>query len=145
MEYVDYDRLMQANAVRVFSERDAARRLDAIRDLYTADAVLTEPEGVFKGETAISDAVTELLSKLPHVFAFTSIGAAIGHHGVGRLLWKAGPPNGPPAVTGMDIAHFKDGRIQSLYVFLDPPAANGARLRSGAVTTSAASRDGLTP
>jgi hypothetical protein len=120
MESIDYDGLMQANAVRVFSERDPARRLDAIRELYTADAILTEPEGVSKGEAAISDAVAALLSKLPPAFAFTSIGAAIGHHGVGRLLWRAGPPNGPPAVTGMDVAHFKDGRIQALYVFLDP-------------------------
>ncbi|MET2831559.1 nuclear transport factor 2 family protein [Mesorhizobium shangrilense] len=120
MKSIDYDGLMQANAVRVFSERDPGRRLDAIRELYTADAVLTEPEGVSKGEAAIGDAVTELLSRLPPAFAFTPIGAAIGHHGVGRLLWKAGPPNGPPVVTGMDIAHFKDGRIQALYVFLDP-------------------------
>ncbi len=122
MGYIDYDGLMQANAARVFSERDPARRLDAIRELYTADAILTGPDGVSKGEAAISDAVAELLSKLPPEFAFTSIGAAIGHHGVGRLLWKAGPPNGPPAVTGMDVAHFKDGRIQALYVFLDPAA-----------------------
>jgi hypothetical protein len=122
MESIDYDGLMQANAVRVFSERDPARRLDAIRELYAADAILTEPEGVSKGAAAISDAVAELLSKLPPAFAFTSIGAAIGHHGVGRLLWRAGPPNGPPAVTGMDVAHFKDGRIQALYVFLDPAA-----------------------
>jgi len=123
MESIDYNRLMQANAVRVFSERNPKRRLDAIRELYAADAVLTDPEGVFKGELAINDAVTELLSKLPPAFAFTSIGAAIGHHGVGRLLWKAGPPNGPPAVTGMDIAHFQDGRIHALYVFLDPATA----------------------
>jgi SnoaL-like domain len=122
MESTDYDGLMQANAVRVFSERDPARRLDAIRELYTADAVLTEPEGIFKGEAAISDAVTELLSKLPPAFAFTSNKVAIGHHGVGRLLWNAGPPNGPPAATGMDVAHFKGVRIQALYVFLDPPA-----------------------
>jgi hypothetical protein len=123
MKSIDYDGLMQANAARVFSERSPARRLNAIRELYTADAVLTDPDGVFTGETAINDAVTELLSKLPPTFVFTSRGAAIGHHGVGRLLWKAGPPNGPPAVTGMDIAHFKDGRIQALYVFLDPAAA----------------------
>jgi ketosteroid isomerase-like protein len=123
MEYIDYDGLMQANAVRVFSERDPARRMVAIRELYDADAVLMEPEGVFKGEAAISNAVTELLSKLPPTFAFTPSGAAIGHHGVGRLFWKAGPPDGPPVVTGMDIAHFKDGRIQALYVFLDPAAA----------------------
>jgi SnoaL-like protein len=122
METIDYDGLMQANAARVFSERDPARRLGAIRELYTADAVLTEPEGISKGEAAISDAVTELLSKLPPTFIFTPAGAATGHHGVGRLLWKAGPPNGPIAATGMDIAHFKDGRIQALYVFLDPAA-----------------------
>jgi hypothetical protein len=123
MESIDYDKLMRANAARVFSERDPGRRLDAIRELYAHDAVVTEPEVVSKGETAISDAVSELLSKLPSSFVFEPVGAAIGHHGVGRLHWKAGPPNGPPAVTGMDIAHFKDGRIQALYVFLDPTAA----------------------
>ena len=123
MDSIDYDRQMRANAIRVFSERDLGRRLDAIRELYAPDAIVTEPEGVSKGEAAISGAVTELLSKLPPAFVFTPIGAAIGHHGVGRLLWQAGPPNGPPAATGMDIAHFKDGRIQALYVFLDPPAA----------------------
>jgi hypothetical protein len=123
MESTDYDKLMQANAARVFSERDPTRRLDAIRALYAVDAILTEPEGVSEGQAAISNAVTELLSKLPLTFVSTPIGAAIGHHGVGRMLWKAGPPNGPPAVTGMDIAHFKDGRIQALYVFLDPAAA----------------------
>ena len=120
MEDIDYDRLMRANAARVFSERDSTRRLEAIGELYAADAVLIEPEGISKGEAAISKAVTELLSKLPPTFAFTPIGAAVGHHGVGRLLWKAGPPSGPAAVTGMDIAHFSEGRIQTLYVFLDP-------------------------
>jgi hypothetical protein len=124
MESIDYDGLMQANAVRVFSERDPARRLVAIRALYSADAILTDPEGVFNGEAAISYAVTELLSKLPPTFAFTSIGSAIGHHGVGRLLWRAGPPNGLTAITGMDIAHFNNGRIQLLYVFLDPSPVN---------------------
>jgi hypothetical protein len=120
MTPIDYDTLMQANAARVFSERDPARRLGAIGELYAADAVLTEPEGVFKGHTAISEAVTELLSKLPPGFAFTAVGPATGHHGVGRLVWKGGPPGGPAAVTGLDVAHVEDGRIQTLYVFLDP-------------------------
>jgi ketosteroid isomerase-like protein len=122
MEDINYDEVMRANAVRVFSERDPTRRINAIRELYTTDAVMTEPEGVFIGKTAICDAVTELLSKLPPTFAFTPNGPAVGHHGVGRLLWKAGPPNGTAVVTGMDIAHFKGGRIQELYVFLDPAA-----------------------
>jgi ketosteroid isomerase-like protein len=119
---IDYDRLMQTNALRVFSERDPARRLAAIRELYEPDAILTEPEGVSEGQSAICDAVSELLSRLPPAFVFTAVGVAVGHHGVGRLLWKAGPPQGPVAATGMDIAHFRDGRIQALYVFLDPQA-----------------------
>jgi hypothetical protein len=122
MESIDYDKLMRANVVRVFSERDPVRRLDAIRELYAEEAILTEPELVCKGYSAISGAVTELLSTLPPAFVFSPIGVAIGHHGVGRLLWKAGPPNGATAVTGMDVAHFQDGRIHALYVFLDPRA-----------------------
>jgi ketosteroid isomerase-like protein len=125
VENIDYDRLMRANVVRVFSERDPALRLDAIRQLYAADAVLTEPEAVAKGENAINDAVTALLSKLPPRFVFTPTGSAVGHHGVGRLLWQAGPPDGAAAATGMDVAHVRDGRIQALYVFLDPAPADG--------------------
>jgi hypothetical protein len=127
MDSIDYDGLMRANAVRVFSERDPARRLIAIRDLYAADAVVTEPEVVSKGEAAISDAISALLANLPPGFAFTPLGPAVGHHGVGRLPWKGGPPGGPAAVTGLDVAHFKDGRIQALYVFIDPPPAAGAK------------------
>jgi hypothetical protein len=59
----------------------------------------------------------------------TLIGAAIGHHGAGQLLWKAGPPNGSPAITGMDVAHFKNDHIQLLYVFIDP-APEGLQKRT---------------
>ncbi|MDH7798717.1 MULTISPECIES: nuclear transport factor 2 family protein [unclassified Beijerinckia] len=120
---VDYNGLMQANLVRVFGERDPARRIAAIRELYAEDAVLNEPDHSATGHAAISAAVTALLASLPPDFAFTAIGTAIGHHGLGRLRWQAGPPNGPVAVTGMDIAHFDKGRIHSLFVFLDPPGA----------------------
>jgi hypothetical protein len=47
------------------------------------------------------------LASLPPNFVFTAIGAAVGHHGVGRLRWRSGPPNGPAAVTGTDVARFR--------------------------------------
>ena len=119
---IDYDGLMQANLARVFSERDAGTRIKAIQELYAEDAVLNEPQTSVKGYAAISDAVGALLSTLPPGFAFTASGPALGHHGIGRLQWRAGPPNGPVAVTGMDIAHFEKGRIHSLYVFIEPAA-----------------------
>ena len=121
---IDYDGLMQANLARVFGERDAARRLRAIAELYADDAVLYEPpDAAASGHTAINQAVQALMSSLPPNFAFTAIGPAVGHHGLGRLRWKSGPPNGPVAVTGIDVARIEGGRIQTLHVFLDPPGA----------------------
>src|SRR5260370_22538479 len=102
--------------------RHATRRLKAIAQLYAPDATLYEPDALATGHAAISQAVAGLLSSLPPNFAFTAIGPAVGHHGVGRLRWQAGPPNGPVAVTGTDVARFEAGRIQALHVFLDPPS-----------------------
>jgi hypothetical protein len=116
---VDYDALMQANLARVFGERDVARRIKAIRELYAEDAALYEPDTSAKGHAAISEAVTALLAHLPPHFVFQADGPAIGHHNVGRLKWRSGPRDGPAAVTGTDVAHFEKGRIHSLYVFLD--------------------------
>ena len=122
-EVIDYNRLMHANLTRVFNERDAGRRIAAIRELYADDAVLYEPDTSAKGHAAISEAVSALLTHLPPNFVFSAEGPAIGHHNIGRLRWRSGPPEGPPAVTGMDVAHFEQGRIHSLYVFLEPTAA----------------------
>jgi acetyl esterase/lipase len=119
---IAYDRLMQANLVSVFNERDAGKRIRAIGELYVDGAVLYEPDTAAQGHAAISEAVTRLLAGLPPTFVFTATGPALGHHGVGRLRWQAGPPNGPAAVNGMDIAHVQDGRIHSLYVFIEPAA-----------------------
>ena len=118
----NYDKLMRANLARVFNERDAGRRIGAIGELYASDAVLWDPEGVAKGHAAISETVTALLAQLPPNVVFSATGPAVGHHEVGRLHWRAGPAGGSAAVTGTDVAHFENGRIRSLYVFLDPAA-----------------------
>jgi hypothetical protein len=120
LETADYDALMRANLARVFGERDATRRIEAIRELYAEDAVLHEPQASASGHAAISEAVSTLLASLPPDFVFTAAGPAVGHHGLGRLNWRAGPPGGPVAVTGTDVARVEGGHIRSLHVFLDP-------------------------
>ncbi|MBJ2285845.1 nuclear transport factor 2 family protein [Pseudomonas sp. MF6755] len=117
---IDYDGLMQANLKHVFGEHDENRRIKAIRIIYAKNAVLNEPHTRAKGQHAISDAIAELLASLPRGFVFRAKGPAVGHNGLGRLSWTCGPREGPAAVTGMDIAHFKNGRIESLFVFVDP-------------------------
>ena len=49
-------------------------------------------------------------------------GRTAGHNSAGRLFWRAGPPDGPAAITGVDVAHIEGGRIKLLYVFVDPTA-----------------------
>lgn len=120
---VDYDGLMRANLARVFGERDARRRINAIRELYAEDAVLYEPHAAARGHAAISEAVTALLAGLPPGVGFSASGPAIGHHDVGCLKWHSGAAGTPAAVTGMDVAHVENGRIRSLHVFPDPVGA----------------------
>src|SRR6478752_9733788 len=108
----DFNGILQANLKRVFSERDAVKRRAAIRELYASDAVLYEPDDIATGHDAIAHAVDALLTRLPPNFVFTSIGPAVGHHGLARLRWRGGPPQGPVAVTGMDVVHVDGGLIQ---------------------------------
>jgi ketosteroid isomerase-like protein len=117
---VDLNALMQANIVRVFNERDAKRRLAALDELYTEDATLCDPETVATGRVAISKAVEDLHRLIPPNFVFSAVGQAVGHNGAGRLFWRAGPANGPVAITGIDVAHVEGGRIKLIYVFVDP-------------------------
>lgn len=119
MQASDYNKFMQRNLTHVFNERDPQKRLDVIRELYDPNAVFNEPETSVTGHEAISNAVTRLLGSLPPGFTFTATGPAIGHHSLGRLHWQSGPPNGPAVVKGMDVAHFIDGRIHSLHVFIE--------------------------
>src|SRR5258706_15733166 len=107
---IDYDGLMQANLARVFGERDTSRRMKAIAELYADNAILYEPDASATSHAAISQAVEALLSSLPPNFVFTAIGPAVGHHGMGRLRWRSGPPHGPAAGTGTGLARVGGGR-----------------------------------
>jgi hypothetical protein len=117
---IEIDALLQANITRVFNERSSDPRRVALHELYTEDAMLYDPESVATGQAAISEAVDKLHHKLPPDFVFTAVGKAVGHNGVARLFWQAGPPAGPVAVTGTDVAHIEGRRIKLLYVFVDP-------------------------
>jgi SnoaL-like domain len=119
---IDYDRILRANAKRVFSEPDVGQRLTALKELWAENGVLVENEQVVTGRDAVSDSVGVLLKMLPPGTTFEAEGRAAGHHGLGRLRWRAVDSSGKPlGVAGTDIAFVEDGRIAKLYVILDPP------------------------
>jgi hypothetical protein len=120
---IDYDGSMQANLTRVFGERDAGRRLLAIRALYAEDAVLNEPHAAVRGHVAINDAVSAVLAHLPPTASFQAVGKAQGHHSIGLLRWRSVSTDQAVIVTGTDVMHFQpDGLIHSAFVFLDTPS-----------------------
>ena len=111
--------LMVRNLSAVFSERDADRRLAAIKAIYAEDATFYEGDDAYVGWHAISAQVGNLLASLPREFVFSPALPASRNHDVGRLPWQLGPLGGPTVGTGMDVARFADGRIGALYVFLE--------------------------
>ena len=110
--------LLLRNLQEVFNERDAARRIAAVRAIYAKEAEFFEGNVCYRGHDAISAKVGALLASIPGDFTFTATSEPARNHDLGRLTWRVGHAAAPPVATGMDVAHFKNGRIQSLYVFL---------------------------
>ena len=111
--------LMLKNLSEVFGERNSERRMAAIKSVYSEEAVFFEAEQRFEGRQAISDAVAALQASFPAEFEFSAAAPPSRNHDVGRLFWQLGPAGSPAVVNGMDIAQFSDGRIRSLYVFVN--------------------------
>jgi hypothetical protein len=111
--------VLQVHLERVFNERDAGRRANAIQELYAADSTFYEQEAKYSGIEAIARAVTQLLGALPPTLVFSMAAPAMHNHDMGKLLWRGHLPDGTTVVTGTDVAQVKEGRIRSLYVFVD--------------------------
>ncbi len=114
--------VLHANLERVFNERDAARRREAIEELYAADAMLYEPDATYSGTAAIAGAVSHLMAALPPTLTFVMVAPVMVNHGMAKLLWKGQLPDGTVIVTGTDVAQIENGRIQTIRVFVDRAA-----------------------
>ena len=109
--------LMRRNLLDVFNEPDAGRRNAAIAETYAEDVVWHEPDRVNRGRKAFVERATELLAQTPD-WVFRPDGAVSALDDLGHLGFRYGPPGEPPVVTGMDIAHCKDGVIVELYTLV---------------------------
>ena len=114
--------LMLRNLQEVFNERDAARRISAVKSIYAKEAEFFEGEERNKGHDAINARVTALQASFPPDFTFSPTSAPARNHDLGRLTWRVGRSAAPPAASGTDVAVFEGGRIRALYTFLDEVA-----------------------
>lgn len=111
--------MMEENLNQVWNERDPALRLKAIQRIYSTTATLNHVGDQVAGFDAINRSVTDTQKMLPSNFVFTKLKPVLINNSIGRLIWGAGPEGESPVATGMDIAHFENGKVKSLYVFLD--------------------------
>lgn len=111
--------LMEENLAQVWSERDAFRRMESIQSIYASDSSLYHVGHQTTGHEAINESVSNVLANMPAAFTFFKLKPVIINNNIGRLIWGMGPNIESLVATGMDIAVFEDGKIKSLYVFLD--------------------------
>jgi hypothetical protein len=109
--------LMLDNLFKVFNERDAERRSKAIAANYTDDVIWTDPDGTTKGHQAMNEQAQKLLDRMPD-FVFSAGGPVHVSSDLGLLAFNLGLPQQPPAVSGIDVALVRDGRIALLYTLL---------------------------
>ena len=113
-------RLMRANLLEVFDERDGETRRDAIARTYAPSVEWSDNEGVSVG-TAALDAKSELLQGQIGELRFVEASPIYGVGAMGYLAWHLVPPGGgPAAASGFDVAIISEGRIVSLYTVLTP-------------------------
>jgi len=106
--------LMRANLLEVFGERDADRRLEAIRRTYTPDVVFADAEGQLEGHDALQAKAQEILDGAPG-FVFRPAGDVYQVQDLGYLAWELGPADGAPVVSGVDMGFVRDGRLARVY------------------------------
>jgi len=109
--------LMLANLFEVFSERDPKRRLEVIARNYTEDVIWTDPDGTTQGREALNEQAQKLLDRMP-AFVFSAAGPVHVSRDLGLLAFNLGVPEQPPAVSGIDVALVRDGRIAVLHTLL---------------------------
>jgi hypothetical protein len=101
----------------VFGERDRERRLQVIARNYTDDVIWTDPDGTTQGHEAMNEQAQKLLQRMPD-FVFSAAGPVHVSRDLGLLAFNLGVPEQPPAVSGIDVALVRDGRIARLYTLL---------------------------
>jgi hypothetical protein len=110
--------LLKRNLLAIFGERDSAARMKELETIWLPEGCFVDPDGRHVGLDAINRKVAALQARFPG-FDFVERGPVKAMHGIGCLAWGYGPEDNRKAVTGVDIAVTRDGRLLELYAFLD--------------------------
>jgi hypothetical protein len=116
-------KLLEDSLLVIWNDRNAARRLAAMHDVYAADILFYESNDgpAITGYQAINDLIGTLQTQWPLEFKFELDRRPQVNHQVQHISWTLGIPGQTPVASGMDIAIIEYNKIKSLHLFLDAP------------------------
>jgi len=115
--------LLENSLLVIWNERNADRRLEAMKQTYAPDVHFYEfnTGEAIVGHTAINELITKLQSEWPPESRFELNKPSQVNHQIQIASWNLGPQGMQPVATGMDVAVIENDLIKSFYLFLDTP------------------------
>lgn len=115
------ERLVLANLLEVFNERDITARLAAIERTYSHGVRWTDSEGSVTGHHALNAKCVGLQTMLGNQ-QFVAGGPIHALDGFGQMAWQLiDPSTGRFVMSGFDTVLVKDDLITDLWTVVLPP------------------------
>jgi hypothetical protein len=113
-------KLLEDSLLLIWNNRDSAERLDLMEKIYAHDISFFESDNseAFVGFKAIDTLIQNLQLNWPQDFEFKLQKSAVNHT-IQHISWTLGSPGQQPVAIGEDIAIIENGKIKSLYLFLN--------------------------
>lgn len=114
-------KLLEQSLLVIWNDRQAKRRLAAMKAVYAEDIVFFESNDgpAIIGHQAINNLIAKLQEQWPVEFSFELTRLPQVNHEVQHISWTLGIPGQAPVASGFDIALIAKGKIKSLHLFLD--------------------------
>jgi hypothetical protein len=106
--------------IALWNETSHEARMTAIAEVFTAEAIYTDPLADVGGYDGIEAVVAGAQAQFPG-YAFKLLDAVDSNHNIARFTWELVPAaGGESLVIGADVAVFgEDGKIRAVYGFLN--------------------------
>ena len=109
--------------IETWNERDNARRLNLIGQLWAENATFRDPIAQGDGVAGMDAVIAGIQARFPD-FRFKQIGKADGFGDHVRLSWGLGPDAGDAPIKGTDFFEIENDRLKTVTGFFDQlPAA----------------------
>ena len=105
--------------IDAWNETDGTARRALVDELYSLDAVYTDPLVDALGRDQIDATIAAVQQQFAGL-VFSLAGPVDSHHGTARFQWHLGAPGAEePLVIGFDVAVVDGGQLHRVYGFLD--------------------------